>query len=146
MPVWSPKTQTSHTATANMGNGNASTCLNVSIHRPGFGSRSAMAGQNERTTYGVAIPTPSPPKIASASGIGRTMAAPMAAPMNGAVHGVATMVASTPVMNDQPSPSPCPMPPSRVSDAPSSTTPASHSPSPNMRAASSATMVGLWSW
>ena len=49
---------------------------------------------------GSAIPTPRNAKTSNATYIGCEMAKPSAEPINGTVHGLSTVVAHTPVKND----------------------------------------------
>ena len=93
-----PTTQSNHKAVKNRGK--AKNCLKVSIQGPGFGSLEVRLGNHVRAMKGSAIPNPRNAKTSNATYIGCEMANPNAGPINGAVHGLATVVANTPVKND----------------------------------------------
>ena len=93
-----PTTQSNHKAVKNKGK--AKNCLKVSIQGPGFGSLEERLGNHVRAMKGSAIPNPRNAKTSNATYIGCEMANPSAGPINGAVHGLATVVANTPVKND----------------------------------------------
>ncbi len=94
MPACRPSTHTSQTTVANIGK--ASACFSRSIHGPGRGKRWRQPGISTKAMYGTAMPRPSVPNTARASGAGWVTAKPSAAPMNGAVQGLAASTASTP--------------------------------------------------
>ena len=98
-PVCLPATHSNQRAVRYMGN--AKNCFRFSIHCPGLGSFDASDGINVSATKGSAIPSPKKAKINSATLLFCEIAKPSAGPMKGAVQGLATVVASTPVINDE---------------------------------------------
>ena len=97
--VCRPTTQSNHMAVRYIGK--AKNCFRLSIHCPGLGSLLVRDGINVSKTKGSAIPKPKKAKTNSATELVCAMAKPNAGPIKGAVQGLATVVASTPVINDE---------------------------------------------